>query len=73
MDRHKALIVLREVLDVLEQAIDLKSITVGENSDGSYFLMLQCLLDNIAKQSLQPILDKNSLELKEENNCQIIY
>ncbi len=62
MNRDKALVVLKEILNTSEYKIDFNSISINDDK-GVCSLMLKGSFDTCTRQSLQPILDRANLHL----------
>ncbi len=76
MDRAEALAVLHGILEawkesILMSRISLDSSMISSTSKG-YEIKINCVLDNISRQSIEPILKKHKLFLKESNGFIVI-
>jgi len=76
MDRAEALAVLHEILEAFQESISMNSVSLDNppNSDTSkgYQIKINCALDSASKQSIEPILEKHKLLLKESEGFVII-
>ena len=75
MDRAEALAVLHEILEAWKESIMMSSISLDSSMISStskgYEIKINCVLDNISRQSIEPILKKHKLFLKESNGFSI--
>jgi hypothetical protein len=62
MNREKALVILKEILNTAEHKIDFNSISINDNK-GVCSLTLKGSLDTYTRHSLQLILDRANLHL----------
>lgn len=73
LDRQKALVVLREIVETTKHQISVGSISLNQDRLGDFVLKIECGLTDNLPTLLRPILAKHSLELKQETGFVIIY
>lgn len=72
MDRQKALAMLREILELTKE-IDVNSISLNPDKSGGFALRIKCVVEESVKNSIKPILLRNNLTMKQEDEFFIIY
>jgi hypothetical protein len=76
MDRAEALAVLHEILDSCKESVIMNSVSlhnpaISATSKG-YQIKINCALDGVSKQCIEPILKKHNLLLIESEGFVII-
>ncbi len=79
MNKSEALKVMHEVLDVFKESILLNHVSLdhtskmAHQSESYYVVKMKCELDIQSRESLQSILDKHRLLIREEQDVVTIY
>jgi hypothetical protein len=77
LDRAKALAVLHEVLDDLNESVNIESVSFDESdvsvTSTGFEVRLRCHLDRESKETVEAILKMHNLKMREANGVIIIY
>jgi hypothetical protein len=72
LDRQKALDVLREILNVTKQP-DITAISINPDGTGEFILKIRCTVDEQVINSIQPIISRDKLAMKQDHGSITIY
>lgn len=72
MNRQQVLALLREILEVTNQN-DINAISLHQDSPDKFSIKLKIYADEHVRKSINPILSREKLAIKQENGTLIIY
>ena len=72
LDRQKAVDLLREILEVTKQA-NVTAISINPEGAGDFTLKINCTIDEQVINSIQPIISRDKLAMKQDHGFLTIY
>lgn len=71
MDRQKALVVLKELLQATKE-IEIRAISLNPEKNGNFTLRIDCPLCERLQKVIEPVLRRENLESKKDDDTLII-
>jgi hypothetical protein len=72
LDKHKALALLGEILDISIQIKEVNSISIGQKFNENFYLKIDCKSVLVVKEKISPIIAKVNLIIKQEEDSLLI-
>lgn len=72
LDRQKAVDLLREILEATKKT-DITAISINPDEAGDFTLRINCSVDEQIIKSIQPIISRDKLAMKQDRGFLTIY